>query len=106
MKENFITTQVIKLIEGEIEGKRKITKESKFYYFNTPIVDDNRLINRVSQFNPFEKEEIVPVGWYGLSGCTLIEIYDRLKNNEFFFYKKIEGKSYKARLKKNVKAIK
>ena len=53
-----------------------------------------------------EKEEILPVGWYALEGNILLGIYDKLKSNEFFFYKRIEGKSYKARLKKNVKAIK
>ena len=106
MKENFITEHIIKLIQQEIEGKKRVTKQTSFFYFNEPIEDDDKLINRVSQFNPFEKEGILPIGWHGVSPNTLIEIYDRLKNNEFFFYKRIEGKSYKARLKKNVKAIK
>ena len=106
MKQNFITEHVVKLIEGEINGKKGITKETNFFYFNEPINDGDMIINRVSQFNPFQKEEVLPVGWYTLSGNTLIQIYDKLKNNEFFFYKIIEGKSYKARLKKNVQAIK
>ena len=102
MKKNLITNQVIRLIEREIEDKRKLTNITNFYYFNDPIVDGKRIINRVSRFHPFEKEEIVPIGWYLLSGNALIQIYDKLKNNEFFFYKLIDGKSYKARLKKNV----
>lgn len=105
MKQNFITQHVVKQIENEIENKSKLTTSTNFYYFNEPIKDGSRIINRVSRFNPFQKEEIVPIGWYGLSGNSLIKIYDRLKNNEFFFYKIIEGKSYKARLKKNVENI-
>lgn len=102
MKKNFITEQVIRLIENEIEDKRKLTSITNFYYFNDPIFDGKRVIDRVSRFNPFVKEEIVPIGWYGLSGNALVQIYDKLKNNDFFFYKLIEGRSYKARLKKNV----
>ena len=105
MRQNFITEHVIKLITNEIEDKKKVV-ETSFLYFNDPILDGNKFINRVSQFNPFEKEEILPVGWYALEGNILLGIYDKLKSNEFFFYKRIEGKSYKARLKKNVKAIK
>jgi len=105
MKQNFITEHVIKLITNAIENKMKFV-ETSFLYFNDPIVNGNKHINRVSQFNPFEKEEILPVGWYALEGNILLGIYDKLKSNEFFFYKRIEGKSYKARLKKNVKAIK
>lgn len=104
MSSNFITNHVIQLIEKEIESKKRVTKQINFYYFEDPIVDGKRVINRVSQFNPFEKEEIVPCGWRVLSGGALVEIYDRLKNNEFYFYKQLEidGKtrSYKARLKK------
>lgn len=101
-KTNFITCHVIQKIEQEIEAKRKVTKSTNFYYFNEPIKDGSRSINRVSRWNPFEKEEICGLSWYALSGSTLVQIYDKLKNNDFFFYKMIEGKSYKARLKKNV----
>jgi hypothetical protein len=101
-KVDFITQHVIQQIERTIEEKRKVTKQTSFYYFNEPIKDGSRIINRVSRFNPFEKEEICSISWYALSGSTLVQIYDKLKNNDFFFYKNIEGKSYKAKLKKNV----
>lgn len=101
-KTNFITCHLIQKIEQEIEAKRKVTTSTNFYYFNESIKDGSRNINRVSRWSPFEKEEIVGLSWYALSGLTLIQIYDKLKNNDFFFYKMIDGKSYKARLKKNV----
>lgn len=101
MSSNFITNHVIQLIEREIENKRRVTKQTNFYYFEEPIKDGKRLINRVSRFNPFEKDEIIPCGWRVLSGSALVQIYDNLKNNKFFFYKEVDGKSYKARLKKN-----
>jgi len=107
MKTNFITEHIIELIINEVEGKKKIGgTATSFFYFEEPIIDGDKHINRVSQFNPFEKEEILPIGWHVLEGSTLLEIYDKLKNNEFFFYKLIDGKSYKARLKKNVKVSK
>lgn len=99
---NFISNHVIQKIIKEIESKHKVTKDTNFYYFNEPIKDGKRSINRVNRSSPFEKEEIMCLSWYALSGSTLIQIYDKLKNNDFFFYKIIDGKSYKARLKKNV----
>lgn len=104
MSNNFITKHLVKKIQNEIDDKMKVTKACNFYYFNEPIKDGNRLINRVSRFNAFEKEAIIGIGWHGLSGQSLIEIYDKVKNNDFFFYKLVDGRSYKARLKKNVKA--
>ena len=104
---NFIKDHIIKKIEQEIENKGKITKQIRFYYFDDPVKDGSNLVNRVSRFNPFNKEEILPIqGWYALSGSGLIRIYDRLKNNKFHFFKMIDGKSYKTRLKKDVKYIK
>ena len=102
MATNFISRHVIQKIQKEIEAKRKVTKSCNFYYFNEGIKDGKREINRVSRWSPFEKEEICGLSWYALSGSTLVQIYDKLKNNDFFFYKMIDGKSYKARLKKNV----
>lgn len=106
MKPNFISRHLIQKIEEEIEQKRKVTNtlspSTNFYYFNESIKDGRREINRVSRWNPFEKEEICGLSWYVLSGTALLKVYDKLKNNDFFFYKMIEGRSYKARLKKNV----
>ena len=38
MKKNFITEQVVRLIEKEIDDKRKLTSITNFYYFNDPIL--------------------------------------------------------------------
>lgn len=99
---NFITKHIIELIEKEIDKKRKLTSITNFFYFNEPILNGNIKINRVSRFNPFVEEDVLPFDWYKLSGSTLIQIYDKIKHNDFFFYKLIDGKSYKAKLKKHV----
>ena len=37
-------------------------------------------------------EEILPDSWYTLQGSTLVEILDKIKNNKFYIYKKVNGK--------------
>ncbi len=103
---DFIKRHLIEKIKNEVELKRQITKECNFYYFDEPIKDKVAMVNRVSRFTAFGKEEIVGLSWYSLSGQTLLKIYDKIKNNDFFYYTLVDGKSYKARLKKNnVKTI-
>lgn len=79
-----------------------------FLYFDTPIKSDSKSgssikveINRVNKGSPYQKEQILPVTYAKLKGDCLLEIYHRIKNNEFYVYKKLkDGKEYKIRLKK------
>jgi len=96
---NFITKQVIHLIKNEIKSK-DLKKQTNFYYFDDPIKDGYKTINRINISGAFEKERILPTNWSNIYGKALIAIYDNLTNNNFFFYKMIDGKSYKAKLKK------
>jgi hypothetical protein len=45
------------------------------------------------------KEEILPSSWYSLDGKVLIEILDKIKNNKFYIYKKVNGKDCKTRIR-------
>lgn len=98
---NFITLHLVDKITSTVVDRQKQLQHSGFLYFNDPITWGDKKINRISDENPFAREYIVPLNFYGLDGTTLVEIYKRLKHNEFYVYKKMhDGKDYKIRLKK------
>ncbi len=99
---NFIAIHLVHKIESEVKKKQGILKHDGFYYFNDPIKDGKRMVNRVNRWAPYRKDEILPCSWYTLRGGTLMSIFNNLKNNEFYIYKKVEGKDCKVRLKKDV----
>ena len=76
----FIERHLIEKINKELLDKQSILKHTNFYYFEEPIKDKKKIIDRVSRFNPYHKEEILPASWYSLDGSTLREIYLKLKN--------------------------
>jgi hypothetical protein len=96
---NFITRHIISKIESEIKNKQAILKHESFYYFDTSINSGKKNINRFNRWNPYMKEEILPYSWYSLDGKVLIEILDKIKNNKFYIYKKVNGKDCKTRIR-------
>lgn len=99
---NFILKHLIEKIYEEIKKKQTILKHDHFYYFDEPIKDGKRQIDRVNRWNPYVKNEVLPTSWYSLKGGSLVDAYKKLKNNDFYIYKNLDdGKSYKTRIKKN-----
>lgn len=98
---SFITEHIISLIKKEILKRKDITGLNvyHFFYFNEVLIDGDKKINRVSLNNPHESEKIIPLEWWEISPKTVLTIYDKIKSNDFYFYKVIDGKSYKARIK-------
>ena len=85
----------------EIKQKQIDLNHDQFFWLDQPIDDGKRIINRVNM-NPYCKDEILPASWYMLKGKTLIEIYHKIKNNNFFIYKYTEdGKSNKIMINEN-----
>ena len=97
---NFITTRVIAKIKEEIKDKQKILKHDGFFFFDKPINDGKKVIDRTTVVTPYPKEEIIPISWYNVKGTSLLEMYSQLKDNSFYIYKIYEGKSHKMRIKK------
>lgn len=96
----FIEKHLRRKIEELIKEKQAILKHDSFYWFNEPIVYNKKLINRVNRFNPYLKEEILPISWYSCNGRVLKEIFFKLKNNEFYILKTSNnGRNYKTRIK-------
>ena len=98
---NFITRHLVDKINEQIKQKQAILKHDHFYYFDEPIKDKKRAIDRVNRWNPYVKNEILPISWYAMDGTSLKDLYFNLKYNNFYIYKKLDdGKSYKTRIKK------
>ena len=97
---DFIRTHLITKIKDQIKEKQKILKHDSFLFFDKPIDDGKKIINRTMLMNPYPKEELLPVSWYNVKGTTLLDMYSQLKDNSFYIYKLYEGKSHKMRIKK------
>lgn len=98
---NFITRHIINKIVDTIKEKQKYLNHTGFIYLDKPSKNRTRYINRVNKFNYYYQDEILPQSFYFLEGNQLIEIFDSLRKNEFFIYKKIKDKDYKTRIKKS-----
>jgi hypothetical protein len=97
---NFISKHLIEKIYEEVKKKQAVLKHEHFYYFDEPVMDKTRKIDRLNRWNPFIKNEVLPTSWYSMEGKTLMEVYQKLKDNEFYIYKNLDGKSHKMRIKK------
>ena len=97
---DFIRTHLINKIKQEVKYKSKVLDFNGFFYLVNEINDGNKIINRVNIYSIYSKEELVPLNWYNVKGPTLIEVYSQLKDNNFFIYKNINGKSHKIKIKK------
>lgn len=105
---NFIKKHVIDKINSEINRKQDSINFNGFFYFDKPIKDTKTskreiLINRVNRSSIYEKEEIVPLITNQLNGSILVEILNKIKTDDFFFYKKINGKDHRIRFKNGTK---
>jgi len=105
MSNSFITRHLIKKIEDLVKEKKMILKSDTYLYFNEPIADkySNSYIRKLDRINTSGIYNIgygYVTSYYILRGKSLLLIYDKLKNNEFFSYKKIDGKDHKVRIKK------
>jgi hypothetical protein len=97
---NFISIHLVNKIKELVKKKQAELKHEGFYYFDKPIKDGKKIINRVNIFAPYHKEQILPASWYSLDGSALLDIFLKLRDNQFYIYKRINGKDYKVRLKK------
>ena len=106
---SFIKKHLLEIIKKRIDRKQDSINFNGFFYFDNPVIgtkiDNNRkiIINRVNRDSIYEKEEIIPLIKNQLNGSTLVDIFFRVKNDEFFFYKKVNGKDYRIRFKNGSK---
>ena len=104
MPVNFISEHLVRKIQILVRKKQLFLGNEGFCYFDTPIETKYSTkiiyIDRVNKWSPYQLDSIIPTNWYLLNGDALKNIYRQLESNDFFIYKKIEGKDYKFRIKK------
>lgn len=81
---NFIECHIIDQISKMISETNSKFNHYHFYYFNEPIIHNGIRLDRFKWFNLYCEDEILPVGLTILDGKTLLEFYNKLKNNEFY----------------------
>lgn len=88
---NFIDVHLIKKIQNQITQIQKDhgTKYEGFYFFDDPIIDKGRVVNRCNRWSPYVEDQVIPSSWFTISGENLIKIYNQLKNYEFYIYKNV-----------------
>lgn len=107
MKRDFISEHIISKIKKMITEKKKILGECSWLYFDEnikPTSNKSRLwfkeINRINLYNVYQTEGLLPVSWMNITGKELLEIHNKVKENEFYTYKNITGRSHKVRIKR------
>ncbi len=96
---DFIRSLLITKIKEQIKEKERILKFDGFFFLDKDIKDDKKIINRLNKHSLYPKEELMPLSWYHVKGKSLLEVYSQLKDNKFFIYKILDGKSHKMRIK-------
>lgn len=98
MRESFISRHLMQKIYDLVKEKQVILENDHFFYFDEPVLDNGKQIDRVNRWSPYYKDEILPQTFYGLQGKTLLEIFSKLKSNSFYAYKFFGTKSHKIRI--------
>jgi hypothetical protein len=98
-KISLITKHLVTQIENCILEKHKYLNHDGFLYLDSPIVHNNKSINRVKNGYFYYYDQILPQDFFQLDGDGLMNIYHRLKSNKFFIWKEYSGKAYKVRIK-------
>jgi len=93
---NTIKKILIFKIIGQYRHLKEKYKHDGFFYFENP----KSKINRIGSGLLYKSEEILPINWDNVKGKNLYQIYREINQNNFYFYKNINGKSYKTRPKK------
>jgi len=83
---NFITSKLIDNIYVLVVKSQNKYNHHHFFYFNEPIIEDDMVIDRINRWNPYVKEKMLPYTYYSLKGSTLIEIYEKIKNEQFYYW--------------------
>lgn len=107
MRTNFISEHLINQIKKMVKEKSKILDSgNNWFYFDETIKSSSPKsqmwfgeLNRINLYNVYQKEKLLPVSWINIPGKDLIEIYQILKENKFYTYKNITGRSHKVRIK-------
>jgi len=95
---DFITSHLLNEISYETKKIFKKSGTNGFIFFDSIIIDGNLIIDRINIKSTFERDKILPIEWYMLSGLTLIEIHNRLKEKKGYIPMYINNKRHIKRI--------
>jgi hypothetical protein len=96
-----LKNKVINKIKKSLSEKSKILQRTDgFIYLDSNLKSGKNKINRLTEINTFEDGHYLPTRYDELKGYALLELYGRIENNEFFIYRRIDGRDFKVRIKK------
>lgn len=94
---NFIRMHLVsKILRNYSDNCRKFSHNG-FFYFNDKVGK----INRVGKGFLYHENQVLHLDWRKVEDKDLLTIFKKIKNNDFFFYKDIDGKFYKTKPKSN-----
>lgn len=88
---NFLTSHIITSIGKESKKVYDDYKYQGFIWFDEPIVDGPHIFDRLNLQSPFRKDEIMPTSWYAIKPRVILEILNRVKNNEIYLKALVDG---------------
>lgn len=98
---NFIKEKLINKIEKEVKKRQLSYTYTGFFFLNDPIKMGDTVIDRVSSNYLYGQEEIVPRRLSIFEGKILLDILTKIVNDEFYFYKIVNDRKYKIKMKKD-----
>jgi hypothetical protein len=100
---NYLKRCIVNKILSEVKIKQdSINFEGTFHFdsnLKVKIAGKEYSINRINRERPYALNNPFPIEW-SMDGGSLVNILFRIKNNEFYFYKKVNGKEHRIRFKK------
>jgi hypothetical protein len=100
---SFIKSHLLKRIKGDIIRKQDSVNFNGTFYFDKPVIHNKKPINRINRECAYLEGNIMPILNNKLNAIALIDVFFKIKNDEFFFYKKVDGKEHRIRFKNGTK---
>lgn len=109
MQTNFINQHIINKIKNQLNIIDVEFGYSGFCWFDEPVIHVNyrsmtKIINRIiiphKDIYLYSQGDYTPIKCESVRGDTLLEIYNKLNNFEFFIYRSHNGICVKSKIKK------
>ena len=95
-----IKAHLISRLMSLVSDKRKSLKVENWFYFEDKIDFFSASIDRINKDGLYLKDGLLPIGWSSIKGSTILEVYNHVLNNNFYFYIKSGDRFFKSRVKK------
>jgi hypothetical protein len=95
----MIREHLIERIEEETRFKMKSLGYDGLLFLEDFINDSGYFISRFDYKFVYSDDKYYPLIFDNLDNSTLLELYKRIKYNYFYYYRMVDGKTHKIRIK-------